>query len=61
MEDWDGHARILLENNAGISSQMGITPRRNGTKVRKLTNLPEKIGFCFDTCHAYAKWFMERG
>jgi len=39
-------------------------------KVRELSQCPEKIGFCLDTCHAYASgiWnpertedFLERG
>lgn len=51
--DWEGNALLLIENNAGAGTKMGITLEEM-VQVRKLTHYPEKIGFCFDTCHAYA-------
>jgi deoxyribonuclease-4 len=53
LSQWDGEALLLIENNAGTASDMGITLEEM-VQVRKLTDYPEKIGFCFDTCHAYA-------
>ncbi|WP_066048312.1 deoxyribonuclease IV [Robertmurraya korlensis] len=51
LEQWDGQALILLENIAGGS--MGVTLEEH-VQVRSLSLFPEKIGFCFDTCHAFA-------
>jgi len=50
---WDGDSFILIENNAGKGDQMGLTLEEL-VKIRELTERPEKIGFCFDTCHAFA-------
>jgi deoxyribonuclease-4 len=50
---WDGNTMILLENQAGEARCMGTTLEEL-TQIRSLTRYPEKIGFCFDTCHAYA-------
>ncbi|GIO31155.1 putative endonuclease 4 [Paenibacillus albilobatus] len=66
---WQGKAKILLENQAGLPGSMGITLEEL-VYVRNLADEPEKIAFCLDTCHAYASgtWkpdqtdrFMERG
>lgn len=53
LEKWQGSSLLLIENNAGASTNMGITLEEM-VQIRKLTDFPEKIGFCFDTCHAYA-------
>ncbi|MFN7250185.1 MAG: deoxyribonuclease IV [Anaerobacillus sp.] len=53
LENWHGNSLILIENNAGSGTDMGISLEEM-VQVRKLTKSPEKIGFCFDTCHAYA-------
>ncbi|MCL7748722.1 deoxyribonuclease IV [Halalkalibacter alkaliphilus] len=53
LSQFSGDAQLLIENNAGAGSDMGITLEEL-SQVRKLTDYPEKIGFCFDTCHAYA-------
>ncbi len=53
LHQWNGNVQILIENNAGAGTNMGITLEEM-VQIRKLTNEPEKIGFCFDTCHAYA-------
>lgn len=50
---WDGNANLLLENNAGVPGTIGTTLEEL-VQVRKLCDYPEKIGFCFDTCHAFA-------
>lgn len=51
LEQWEGQALILIENIAGGS--MGVTLEEH-VQVRNLCHFPEKIGFCFDTCHAFA-------
>jgi deoxyribonuclease IV len=53
LANWEGQTLLLIENNAGAGTNMGITLEEM-VQVRKLTNYPEKIGFCFDTCHAFA-------
>lgn len=53
LNQWDGQAKLLIENNAGAGTDMGITFEEM-VQVRKLTDNPSKIGFCFDTCHAFA-------
>lgn len=50
---WDGDALLLIENNAGQGSRMGTTLEEL-TQVRSLIAEPQKIGFCLDTCHAFA-------
>jgi deoxyribonuclease-4 len=51
--NWNGNSLLLIENNAGKGGSMGTTIEEL-VKVRQLTEHPEKIGFCLDTCHAYA-------
>ncbi|GAA0349973.1 deoxyribonuclease IV [Bacillus horti] len=53
LEQWKGEALLLIENNAGQGSRMGITLEEM-VQIRTLTSYPEKIGFCLDTCHAFA-------
>ncbi|TLS35458.1 deoxyribonuclease IV [Pseudalkalibacillus caeni] len=53
LSNWNGKALLLIENNAGKSGKMGTTFEEL-VKVRKLVDFSEKIGFCFDTCHAFA-------
>jgi deoxyribonuclease IV len=53
LTDWDGDCKILLENNAGRPGSMGTTMEEL-VQVRNLCDHPEKIGFCLDTCHAFA-------
>jgi deoxyribonuclease-4 len=50
---WHGKALILLENQAGEGKRMGTTFEEL-TQIRGLCAYPEKIGFCLDTCHAFA-------
>jgi deoxyribonuclease-4 len=53
LENYDGTALLLLENTAGQGTEMGLTLEEQ-VKIRKASQYPEKIGFCFDTCHAFA-------
>ncbi|MBM7572319.1 deoxyribonuclease IV [Aquibacillus albus] len=60
LKKWEGNGKLLLENNAGKPGTMGTTIEEL-VQVRKLCDYPEKIGFCFDTCHAFASglWIGE--
>jgi deoxyribonuclease IV len=53
LNKWSGKTLLLLENNAGQGGKMGTTFEEL-VQIRKLTDVAEKIGFCFDTCHAFA-------
>ena len=53
LKRWNGQCKILLENNAGKPGSIGTTLEEL-VQVRNLCNDPEKIGFCFDTCHAFS-------
>lgn len=53
LEQWHGKAKLLLENNAGQGIRMGTTFEEL-VQVRALTQDPDRIGFCLDTCHAFA-------
>lgn len=53
LNSWDGQAKLLIENQAGNHGNEGMTLEEL-VKVRELSQFPEKIGFCFDTCHAFA-------
>jgi len=50
---WDGSALLLIENNAGQGNRMG-TSLEELAQVRSLLDQPDKVGYCFDTCHAFA-------
>ncbi|WP_172840513.1 deoxyribonuclease IV [Virgibacillus phasianinus] len=53
LNQWDGHCKILIENNAGKPGSIGTTLEEL-VQIRNLSDQPEKIGFCLDTCHAFA-------
>ncbi|PLT30618.1 deoxyribonuclease IV [Peribacillus deserti] len=53
LSKWDGECKILLENNAGVPGTIGTTLEEL-VQVRNLCEEPQKIGFCLDTCHAFA-------
>jgi deoxyribonuclease-4 len=50
LQDWQGNAMLLIENQA---ASMGTTLQEL-VQVRALVERPEYIGFCLDTCHAFA-------
>ncbi|MCM3339929.1 deoxyribonuclease IV [Paenibacillus sp. MER TA 81-3] len=50
---WSGQALLLIENQAGNHGGMGATLEEL-VQIRKLSSCPSAVGFCFDTCHAYA-------
>ncbi|RDU35724.1 endonuclease IV [Neobacillus piezotolerans] len=53
LSKWEGKCLLLLENNAGKQAALG-TNLEELAQVRNLCEYPEKIGFCLDTCHAFA-------
>jgi deoxyribonuclease-4 len=53
LSQWNEPCLILLENTAGQPGTMGTTIEEL-VQVRSLCDYPDKIGFCLDTCHAYA-------
>ncbi|WP_209977117.1 deoxyribonuclease IV [Paenibacillus eucommiae] len=53
LRHWKGKSLLLLENQAGEGSVMGTTMEEL-VQVRSLCETPDKIGFCLDTCHAFA-------
>jgi deoxyribonuclease-4 len=53
LEQWSGEPLLLIENIAGKPGKMGTTIEEH-IQVRNLCDYPERIGFCFDTCHAFA-------
>ncbi|MEH7119545.1 deoxyribonuclease IV [Neobacillus vireti] len=53
LSQWNGSSLILLENNAGTKGALGTTIEEL-VQIRSLCDYPDKIGFCLDTCHAFA-------
>lgn len=53
LEDYQGEAKLLLENTAGQGSELGFTIEEL-VEIREATDRKEQIGFCFDTCHGFA-------
>jgi deoxyribonuclease IV len=69
LSQWGGECLLLIENNAGTKGALGTTLEEL-VQIRNLCECPEKIGFCLDTCHAFAsglwtgettKQFIEKG
>lgn len=53
LSQWNGNTKLLIENNAGFPGSFGTTLEEM-VQIRKLSDYPEKIGFCLDTCHAFS-------
>ncbi|MGF7047510.1 deoxyribonuclease-4 [Paenibacillus sp. DS2015] len=53
LSSWQGKTKLLIENQAGHGGMMGTTVEEL-VQIRGLSHHPDKIGFCFDTCHAFA-------
>jgi len=53
LEAYTGPCPLLLENTAGQGSEMGTTLEQC-LEVRARVEQPERIAFCFDTCHGFA-------
>lgn len=53
LEAYTGPCLLLLENTAGQGTELG-TSLEQCVEVRSRVKQPERIGFCFDTCHGFA-------
>lgn len=53
LDQWEGTALVLIENQSGEHARMGMTFEEL-TGIRNLSVSPHKVGFCLDTCHAFA-------
>lgn len=60
LAQYNGPVKLLLENTAGQGSELGLTIK-SLMEIRGACEHKEKIGFCFDTCHAFAagQWNLE--
>ncbi|WP_126425932.1 deoxyribonuclease IV [Brevibacillus marinus] len=60
LEQYDGPVKLLLENTAGQGSELGLSID-SLMEIRAALRYPEKVGFCFDTCHSFAagQWNLE--
>ncbi|HIE36796.1 TPA: deoxyribonuclease IV [Candidatus Geothermarchaeota archaeon] len=54
VEEVDNNVRILLENMAGQKNNMGSRFEDLKTLYNELSGLEDRIGFCFDTAHAFS-------
>jgi deoxyribonuclease-4 len=52
------HARLLIENNAGLGGCVGARFEEIQQMLSGLDD--ERVGVCFDTCHAFASGYDER-
>lgn len=59
LKQYDGPTKLLLENTAGQGSELGLEIKTL-TELRLATDYPEKIGFCFDTCHGFAAGIWDK-
>jgi deoxyribonuclease IV len=53
-------ARLLIENNAGLGGCVGAKFEEITQMLDALDNDP-RVSVCFDTCHAFASGYDERG
>ncbi|WP_245552920.1 deoxyribonuclease IV [Brevibacillus massiliensis] len=60
LDQYEGPVKLLLENTAGQGSELGLSID-DLMKIRGASKHPDKIGFCFDTCHSFAagQWNLE--
>ena len=52
------HARLLIENNAGLGGSVGARFEEIASMLDGLRD--SRVGVCFDTCHAFASGYDER-
>lgn len=55
---YDGNCQLLLENTAGQGTELGQTLEELAELVREIGE-DERLGICFDTCHAYAAGILD--
>jgi len=54
LNEYAGNTMILLENMAGQGNSLASTFEELAALHTGITNHKAKVGFCFDTCHAFA-------
>lgn len=52
LHKWSGKALILLENQAGQGTHIGLTLEEL-LRTREVITNNQRVGFCLDTCHAF--------
>jgi deoxyribonuclease IV len=52
------HAKLLIENNAGLGGCVGARFEEIATMLAALDD--KRVSVCFDTCHAFASGYDER-
>lgn len=55
---YQGPVRLLLENTAGQGSELGRSTDEL-LAIHAGLSYPERVGFCFDTCHAFAAGLLD--
>ncbi|WP_274362230.1 deoxyribonuclease IV [Paenibacillus thermotolerans] len=60
LRGYEGSALLLIENQAGEGTSIGTTLEELAS-IRQLSEFPEKIGFCLDTCHLFASGVWNGG
>jgi len=58
LKETPGDAKFLFENSAGGGTTIGTTLTELGTIAHDLPE--ERVGFCLDTCHAFAMGYELR-
>ncbi|MBD3192075.1 MAG: deoxyribonuclease IV [Candidatus Heimdallarchaeota archaeon] len=56
LEKYQGKTTLLLENSAGKQDKLGAR-LEDFEEVFSKTSFENKLGFCFDTCHAFASGY----
>ena len=51
------NTELLLENTAGSGETVGARFEEVGAVIKSVGDAPIKLGFCFDTCHAFASGY----
>jgi deoxyribonuclease-4 len=57
----EGSPRLLLENSAGTGDNVGGTFEELAELMRRLEDVGDRVGVCFDTCHAHAAGYEMSG
>jgi deoxyribonuclease-4 len=55
---YTGSVQLLLENTAGQGSELGRTTDEL-LSIHESIDARDRVGFCFDTCHAYAAGLLD--
>lgn len=58
LRGFDGQTMILLENTAGQGTELGQQIDEL-IEIHSAVEQPERIGVCFDTCHAFAAGVLD--